>query len=104
MPSLATSSLGSMGSTAEATPNSLGCSCLCLLHLHAEAWAERLLYAPYEMQVGEEAYECPPAACGQSRLLELSGAAGQSHVASGTLLFSSVLARAGQCWAGPGAA
>lgn len=101
MPSLATGSLGSVGSTVEATPNSLGCSCLCLPQLHAEAWAEWLLHAPYETQVGEEAQEYPPAACGQTRLLGLSGAAGQSYVASGGLLFSSALARAGQCLAGP---
>lgn len=66
MPSLAASSLGSTGSTAEATPNSLGCSRLCLPQLHVEAWAEGRLRTPCEMQVGEEARECPPAACGRS--------------------------------------
>lgn len=67
-PSLATQSLGSMGSTAEATPNSLHCSRLCMPQLHTEAWAEGHLRTLCEMQVGEEVQECSPAAYGHSRL------------------------------------
>lgn len=68
MPRLAASNLGSVGSTAEATPNSLGYSCLCLPQLDTEAWAEGHGHASCEMQVGEEAQECPPDACGCSRM------------------------------------
>lgn len=48
---------GSLGNTAEATPNSLGCKFFMLqlaLAASAACWAEGHLPVPWEMQMGEE--------------------------------------------------
>lgn len=86
----------SVGNTAEATPDSLGCSWLCLPQLHAGQTDICMSLGKCKWARGHKIlFVADPGWFG------LCGGAGWAHVAAHGLILRDALEGAGQSWAGP---